>query len=93
MYGLDTTIAADVQGAVIQVWAKPTNSPDWGPFPGIGRVILLLRISFSLPFNMKWLLHCRIVLFQGDLLRGGAPNMGCPVGRVGLLVPEELASI
>ncbi|KAI0136894.1 major facilitator superfamily domain-containing protein [Xylariales sp. AK1849] len=85
MYGLDTTIAADVQGAVIQTFDEISQLAWIGAgFPlGSVAVILPYGVLFG-KFNMKWLYVAGIVLFQvGSALCGAAPTMNALiVGRV-----------
>ena len=78
MYGLDTTIAVDVQGAVIQRFHKIDKLAWIGAAFPLGLVLVILPYGFLFTiFNMKWLYIARIVLFQGGpALCGGAPNMG-----------------
>ncbi|KAJ5565180.1 hypothetical protein N7513_001422 [Penicillium frequentans] len=85
MYGLDTTIAADVQGAVIQRFHEVDQLAWIGAGFPLGSVSVILPYGFLFTtFNMKWLYVAGIVLFQGgSALCGGAPNMGALiVGRV-----------
>ncbi|AEO62440.1 uncharacterized protein THITE_2037905 [Thermothielavioides terrestris NRRL 8126] len=86
MYGLDTTIAADVQGAVVGTFADDVAQLAWigAGFP-LGSVAAVLPYGFLFTaFNMKWLYVAGIVLFQaGSALCGAAPSMGAlVVGRV-----------
>jgi len=85
MYGLDTTIAADVQGAVIQT-VDAISKLAWvgAGFP-LGSVAVILPYgALFAKFNMKWLYIAGIVLFQvGSALCGAAPTMNALiVGRV-----------
>ena len=83
MYGLDTTIAADMQGAVIQRFHK-VDKLAWirAAFP-LRLVSVILPYGFLfMAFNMKWLYIAGIVLFQGgSALCGGTPNMGALIVR------------
>jgi MFS family permease len=85
LYGLDTTIAADIQGPVIQAFGQVEQLAWIGAgFPlGSVCVILLLGTLFN-TFNMKWVYIVTVVLFEvGSALCGGAPNMtALIVGRV-----------
>ncbi|EOA86419.1 uncharacterized protein SETTUDRAFT_161296 [Exserohilum turcica Et28A] len=85
LYGLDTTIAADIQGPVIQAFGKIEQFPWIGAgFPlGSVCVILLLGTLFN-SFNMKWVYISTVILFEaGSALCGGTPNMAALiVGRV-----------
>lgn len=85
IYGLDTTIAADVQGAVIQRFHEVDQLAWIGAGFPLGSVAVILPYGFLFTtFNMKLLYIAGIVLFQGgSALCGGAPNMGALiVGRV-----------
>ncbi|CAG8899222.1 unnamed protein product [Penicillium egyptiacum] len=85
MYGLDTTIAADIQGAVIQRFGQVDQLAWIGTGFPLGSVAVIPPYEFLFTtFNMKWLYIARIVLFQGgSAVCGGAPNMGALiVGRV-----------
>ncbi|KAJ5892903.1 hypothetical protein N7504_009594 [Penicillium tannophilum] len=85
MYGLDTTIAADVQGAVIHRFHEVDQLAWIGAGFPLGSVSVILPYGFLFTtFNMKWLYVAGIVLFQGgSALCGGAPNMGALIiGRV-----------
>lgn len=85
MYGLDTTIAADVQGAVIETFQDVPQLPWIGAGFPLGSVAVILPYnSLFGKFNMKWLYIAGIVLFQaGSALCGAAPTMNALiVGRV-----------
>lgn len=85
MYGLDTTIAADVQGAVVETFGSIDQLTWLGAGFPLGSVAVILPYgSLLTTFNMKWLYIGGIVLFQvGSALCGAAPNMGALiVGRV-----------
>ncbi|KUI60879.1 Putative HC-toxin efflux carrier TOXA [Cytospora mali] len=85
LYGLDTTIAADVQGSVTETFGH-VEQLSWigAGFPlGSVCVILLLGTLYN-TFNIKWVLISTVVLFEaGSALCGGAPTMDALiVGRV-----------
>ncbi|KAI0595292.1 major facilitator superfamily domain-containing protein [Biscogniauxia sp. FL1348] len=85
MYGLDTTIAADVQGAVIETFSEVSQLAWIGAGFPLGSVAVILPYGFLYTnFNMKWLYIAGIVLFQaGSALCGAAPTMNALiVGRV-----------
>ncbi|PGH28822.1 hypothetical protein GX50_08434 [[Emmonsia] crescens] len=85
MYGLDTTIAADLQGAIIRTFHDVDQLAWIGAGFPLGSVAIVLPYGFLFTsFNMKWLYIAGIVLFQaGSALCGGAPSMGALiVGRV-----------
>ncbi|KAL4942105.1 hypothetical protein BDV06DRAFT_170266 [Aspergillus oleicola] len=86
MYGLDTTIAADIQGAVMETFPSEVSQLAWigAGFP-LGSVAVILPYGFLFTtFNMKWLYIAGIVLFQaGSAVCGAAPTMNALiVGRV-----------
>lgn len=85
IYGLDTTIAADVQGSVVEAFGHVEQLAWIGAgFPlGSVSVILLNGVLYE-SFNMKWVYALSMVLFQaGSALCGAAPNMAALiVGRV-----------
>lgn len=85
MYGLDTTIAADVQGAVIETFSEVSQLAWIGAGFPLGSVAVILPYGFLYTtFNMKWLYIAGIVLFQaGSALCGASPTMNALiVGRV-----------
>ncbi|ERT02413.1 uncharacterized protein SPSK_05160 [Sporothrix schenckii 1099-18] len=85
MYGLDTTIAADVQSAVVETFGSVPQLTWLGAGFPLGSVAVILPYGrLFTTFNMKWLYIGGIVLFQaGSALCGGAPSMGALiVGRV-----------
>lgn len=85
LYGLDTTIAADIQGPV----AATFDSVDQLGWLGIGftlgstACILPLGKAFGI-FDAKWLfLGCTTMFAAGSALCGAAPNMNAMIiGRV-----------
>jgi MFS family permease len=85
IYGLDTTIAADVQGAVLAAFGHIEQLAWIGAgFPlGSVSVILLNGVLYT-NFNMKWVYITALVLFEiGSAICGAAPNMAALiVGRV-----------
>lgn len=85
LYGLDTTIAADVQGPVTQTFGHVDQLVWIGAgFPlGSVCVILLLGTVYN-SFNVKWTFIATTVIFEvGSALCGAAPNMNALiVGRV-----------
>ncbi|OJJ06778.1 hypothetical protein ASPVEDRAFT_56320 [Aspergillus versicolor CBS 583.65] len=86
MYGLDTTIAADVQGAVLKTFPSDVSQLAWigAGFP-LGSVAVILPYGYLYTaFNMKWLYIAGIVLFQaGSAVCGAAPTMNALIaGRV-----------
>ncbi len=85
LYGLDTTIAADVQGPVIETFGHIEQLAWVGAgFPmGSVAVILFLTALYN-SFNMKWIYVVSVLVFEiGSALCGAAPNMSALiVGRV-----------
>ncbi|OAA79668.1 MFS transporter [Akanthomyces lecanii RCEF 1005] len=85
LYGLDTTIAADIQGPI----AASFDSVDQLGWLGIGftlgstACILPLGKAFGI-FDAKWLfLGCTTMFAAGSALCGAAPNMNAMIiGRV-----------
>lgn len=85
MYGLDTTIAADIQAAVIDTYDEVTQLAWIGAGFPLGSVGVILPYgALYANFNMKWLCIGGIALFQaGSALCGAAPTMNALiVGRV-----------
>ncbi len=85
LYGLDTTIAADIQGPIVEQLGH-VDLLAWigAGFPlGSVAVILLVGKLFG-SFNKKWVFVGSIAMFEiGTVLCGAAPNMDCMiVGRV-----------
>ncbi|EKG09516.1 Major facilitator superfamily [Macrophomina phaseolina MS6] len=85
LYGLDTTIAADVQGPVTAAFGH-VEQLSWigAGFPlGSVCVILLLGTLYN-TFNIKWIYVATVILFEaGSALCGAAPTMSALiVGRV-----------
>jgi MFS family permease len=85
LYGLDTTIAADVQGPVIAALGHIEQLAWVGAgFPlGSVCVILLLGRLYEL-FNLKWNYIFTVLLFEiGSAVCGSAPTMNALIiGRV-----------
>ena len=85
LYGLDTTIAADVQGPVVEQFGHIKQLAWIGSgFPlGSVAVILLVGNLFG-HFNMKWIFIASVALFEiGSAVCGAAPSMDALiVGRV-----------
>lgn len=83
--GLDTTIAADVQGPVYQTLGEIQNLPWIGlgfPMAAVSTILLFGR-AYGL-FNIKFLLLSSIAVFEiGSAICGAAPNSNALiVGRV-----------
>ncbi|KAH6645305.1 major facilitator superfamily domain-containing protein [Truncatella angustata] len=84
IYGLDTSIAADVQGAVVEVFGHVEQLAWIGAgFPlGSVAVVLLNGVLYT-NFDMKWVYIATLAIFEvGSALCGAAPNMSALiVGR------------
>ena len=85
LYGLDTTIAADIQAPVAQTF------DEFGKLGWLGIGFTLGSVVFILPlgkayavFDTKWLFIACVTMFEaGSALCGAAPNMNAIiVGRV-----------
>jgi MFS family permease len=85
LYGLDTTISADVQGPIVEAFGHVDQLAWVGAgFPmGSAAIILPVGNMFT-SFNMKWLFVASVTLFEiGSAVCGAAPNMtALIVGRV-----------
>ncbi|KAI3319387.1 MFS general substrate transporter [Xylariaceae sp. AK1471] len=85
LYGLDTTIAAAVQGDVVKTFDHVEQLAWIGAgFPlGSVTVIFLMGYLYN-AFNMKWMFIITVLLFDiGSALCGAAPTMAALiVGRV-----------
>ncbi|KAL7800321.1 major facilitator superfamily domain-containing protein [Trichoderma ceciliae] len=85
LYGLDTTIAADVQGAVVEDFGHVDQLAWVGAGFPLGSVAIILLVgTLYTTFNMKWLYMTSVLLFEiGSVICGAAPNMNAMiVGRV-----------
>jgi len=85
LYGLDNTIVANVQVAVIETFGNVEKIGWLGIGFPLGSIATILSIgkAFSI-FNVKWLYVGSLIMFAaGSALCGGAPNMNALiVGRV-----------
>jgi hypothetical protein len=83
LYGLDTTIAADVQAPVIEAFGH-VDQLSWigAGFP-LGSVAVILIVgNFYNFFNMKWIFGGSVLLFEvGSTICGAAPNMNALIGK------------
>jgi MFS family permease len=85
LYGLDTTIAADVQGSVIERFGHVEQLAWAGAGFPLGSVCVFLPLgNLYNAFNIKWVFFATVVLFEvGPALCGAAPTMSTLiVGRV-----------
>ncbi|KAK6365528.1 hypothetical protein LTS17_011247 [Exophiala oligosperma] len=85
LYGLDTTIAADVQGSVVEQFGHAEQLAWVGAGFPLGSVCVILPLGnlYNI-FNIKWVFFATVVLFEiGSALCGAAPTMSILiVGRV-----------
>lgn len=85
LYGLDTTIAADVQGSVIEQFGHVEQLAWVGAGFPLGSVCVILPFgNLYNNFNIKWVFFATVVLFEvGSALCGAASTMSTLiVGRV-----------
>jgi MFS family permease len=85
MYGLDTTIAADVQGAVVERFGDVQKIAWMGVGFPLGSVATILPIGMSYGlFDSKWMFITFMIVFEaGSALCGAAPSMNALIaGRV-----------
>lgn len=85
LYGLDTTIAADIQGPVIERFGHVEQLTWIGAGFPLGSVCVILPLgNLYNAFNIKWTFIISVLLFEvGSALCGGAPTMSALiVGRV-----------
>lgn len=85
LYGLDTTIAADVQGSIIEQFGHVEQLTWVGAGFPLGSVCVILPLgNLYNTFNIKWIFFTTVVLFEvGSALCGAAPTMSALiVGRV-----------
>lgn len=83
--GLDTTIAADVQGSVYEVLGEIQNLQWVGlGFPTASVAVILLMGRLYSMFNIKWLMIITTAIFEiGSAICGAAPTSDALiVGRV-----------
>jgi len=77
LYGLDTTIVADVQGTVVEAFGE-IEKLSWigSGFPlGSIAVILFVGKAYGV-FNMKWLYIFSVTIFEaGSALCGASSTM------------------
>ncbi|KAM0510760.1 hypothetical protein ACHAPE_010558 [Trichoderma viride] len=85
LYGLDTSIAADVQGPILETLGEIEKLSWVGiGFPMGSVATILLLGSLYGAFDIKWLYLASIVLFEvGSTVCGAAPSMNAMIiGRV-----------
>jgi MFS family permease len=85
LYGLDTTISADIQGVVSETFDNVTQLGWLGIGFSLGSTVAILPIGKAYGiFNTKWLyVGCLTMFAAGSALCGAAPSMNAlVVGRV-----------
>jgi hypothetical protein len=85
LYGLDTTIAADIQAAVSETYDNVTQLGWLGIGFGLGSTVAILPLGKMYGvFDNKWLyLNCLLMFSAGSALCGAAPSMNALIiGRV-----------
>lgn len=85
LYGLDTTITADVQPAIIETFGQVGQLTWVGVGFPLGSVATILPIGYAFGiFNIKYFYLLSVIIFgAGSALCGAAPNMNALiVGRV-----------
>ncbi|PNP56718.1 hypothetical protein THARTR1_03414 [Trichoderma harzianum] len=85
LYGLDTTVAADVQGTVLEQFGEPEKLAWIGVGFPLGSVAVILSMGKAYGiFDVKWLFFATAVMFEvGSAICGAAPNMNALIiGRV-----------
>lgn len=85
LYGLDTTIVADVQGSVIERFGHVEQLAWVGTGFPLGSVCAVLPLgNLYNAFNIKWVFFTTVVLFEvGSVICGAAPTLSTLiVGRV-----------
>lgn len=85
LYGLDTTIAADIQAAVSETFDNVTLLGWLGVGFTLGSTVAILPLGKAFgTFDPKWVfVGCLITFAAGSALCGGAPSMNAIiVGRV-----------
>ena len=85
LYGLDTTIVADVQVPIVQRFGHIEKLTWIGAAFPLGSVAIILPLGIMYEsFNSKWLYIVSFALFEaGSALCGGSPNINALIiGRV-----------
>ncbi|GAB7346494.1 hypothetical protein MBLNU457_5182t1 [Dothideomycetes sp. NU457] len=85
LYGLDTTIAANIQGPAVETFGAVDKLAWVGVGFPLGSVAVILSVGKAYgTFNMKWLYISSMIMFEaGSALCGASPNMSALiVGRV-----------
>jgi MFS family permease len=99
LYGLDTTIAADIQAATVETFGKVQQLAWVGIGFPLGSIVTILPIGKSYGmFDVKWLFISSCVLFEiGSAVCGSAPSMdalivGRIIAGITLLVPFRVVA-
>lgn len=85
LYGLDNTIVADVQGAIVAQFGEVSKVGWLGIGLELGSVVAILPVAKAYGlFDLKWIYIGSIVMFEGgSALCGAAPSMNALIfGRV-----------
>lgn len=85
LYGLDTTIAADIQASVSESFDNVTQLGWLGVGFTLGSTVTILPLGKAYAmFDAKWIfIGCLTMFAAGSALCGGAPNMNAIIiGRV-----------
>ncbi|KAH6675749.1 putative multidrug resistance protein B [Halenospora varia] len=85
LYGLDNTVAADIQSAVVETYGDVSQLAWLGTGFPLGSVVTILTFGKAYGmFNVKWLHIGSITVFSiGSAVCGAAPNMNALIiGRV-----------
>jgi hypothetical protein len=85
LYGLDTTIAADIQAPVAETFGDISKLGWLGIGFTLGSVVFILPLGKAYAvFDTKWLfIGCLTMFAAGSALCGGAPSMNAiVVGRI-----------
>ncbi|RAL64802.1 hypothetical protein DID88_001399 [Monilinia fructigena] len=85
LYGLDNTIAADIQSAVLRTYGDISKLSWLGTGFPLGSIATILTIGKAYgTFNVKWTHVVSVIIFiVGSAVCGAAPNMNALiVGRV-----------
>ncbi|KAH8811249.1 major facilitator superfamily domain-containing protein [Xylogone sp. PMI_703] len=85
LYGLDTTVAADVQGTILEKLGEPEKLAWIGVGFPLGSVAVILSLGKAYGvLNMKWLYLANVVLFEvGSAICGASPTMNALVAGAG----------
>jgi MFS family permease len=85
LYGLDTTIAADVQGSIVEAFGHIDQLAWIGAGFPLGSVAVVLPLTAAfVNFNLKWTYVATVLIFEvGSVLCGAAQDMNTIIiGRV-----------